>query len=201
MEDKSIYYFAKNELYPDDYDIEKIGIRGKRAIELAKLLMPIVPSVVINSDIADKLNEIKIVDKLKDFFKKFEDEVDKKFDNIDNPSMLKIVMSPSLEISETINIHAIGLTDNTINGFIKNVGEEFAYHEYAKILLNNTINILIKASKDDKESSKYNNLIKDINSSNNIGSYKEIILSAKKILPKEFFLDGYFQLDFLLKFC
>ncbi len=199
MEDKSIYYFSKNELYPDDYDMEKIGIRGKRAIELAKLLMPIVPSIVINSDIADKLNEIKIVDKLKDFFKKFEEEIDKKFDNSDNPSMLKIVMSPSLEISETINIHAIGLTDNTINGFIKNVGEEFAYHEYAKILLNNTINILIKASKDDKESSKYNNLIKDINSSNNIDSYKNIIQNAKKILPKEFFSDGYFQLDFLLK--
>lgn len=201
MEDKSIYYFAKNELYPEDYDIEKIGIRGKRAIELAKLLMPIVPSVVINSDIADKLNEIRIIDKLKELFKKFEDEVDKKFDNVDNPSMLKIVMSPSLEISETINIHSIGLTDNTIEGFIKNVGEEFAYHEYVKILLNNTINILIKASKeqDQKELTKYNNLLKEINSSTNLESYKLIIQSAKKILPEEFFRNGYFQLDFLLK--
>ena len=199
MANKNIYFFSKTELYPEDYDIEKIGIRGQRAIELAKLLMPIVSGVVINSELANKLNEKDITKDLKEFFKKFEEEIDKKFNDSENPSLFKIVMSPSLEISDYTNVHAVGLTDNTIKGFIKNVGEEFAYHEYVRILLNNTFNVLIKASKDEKEISKYNALIKEINKAKNITSYKNIIQQAKTLLPKNFFLDGYFQLNFLLK--
>ncbi len=199
MANKNIYFFSKTELFPEEYDIEKIGIRGKRATELAKLLMPIVPGIIINSDIANKTTEKNLSKDLTELFKNFEDQIDKKFNDPENPSLFKIVMSPSLEISECFNIHAVGLTDETITGFINNVGEEFAYHEYAKILLNNTFNVLIQASKSEKDASEYIDLVKNISKANNITAYKNVIQESKKLLPKDFFIDGFFQLNFLLK--
>ncbi|OHD13964.1 MAG: hypothetical protein A2086_10530 [Spirochaetes bacterium GWD1_27_9] len=148
---KNIHYFSKSECPQEDI-IGKIGIRGRRVIELAQLKMSILPGIIIDSEIASKLEKFKLQDTLKKFCEKAEVETGKKFNDPENPAILKIVISPSMEIVTYPSIHTIGLTDNTIEGFKKMVGEHFAYHEYAKFLIRGTIDLLIKnASKGDNK--------------------------------------------------
>ncbi|HOJ64297.1 MAG TPA: PEP-utilizing enzyme [Spirochaetota bacterium] len=288
---KNFHYFSKDECPADDV-ISKIGIRGVRAKELAQLKMPILPGLIIDSDIASKLADKNLSDVLHKFCEKAEKEIGKKFADFDNPSILKIVISPSMEIVTYPSIHTIGLTDNTIKGFEKMVGEHFAYHEYARFLIRGAIDLLIKieSKKSDSKNSNLDKMIsllekidipvkidedsfeknviakislteekfviqsiyiKDaktksylldfkaglkskkkmldtlsylehreigedeydkfirkhtnriLNSINfqptNVEDYKQIINEARDFLPKEFFTDAYFQLEFLIK--
>ncbi len=287
---KNFHYFSKDECPSEDV-ISKIGIRGARAKELAQLKMPILPGLIIDSDIASKLSDKNLSEILHKFCEKAEKEIGKKFADFDNPSILKIVISPAMEIVSYPSIHTIGLTDKTIEGFKKMVGEHFAYHEYARFLIRGAIDLLIKIEsltkkneltlnnlqnlldkidipqkvedtifetsiinkislseekfviqsiyvKDAKSKcyildfnnglknkkkmldtlsylehreiseEEYNKFVKKhtyriLNSISfqptNIDEYKALIDEARNFLPKEFFTDAYFQLEFLIK--
>lgn len=288
--EKNIHYFSKIEC-PSDQIVDKIGIRGIRAKELSQLKMPILPGLIIDTEIASKLKDKDLSEVLRGFCVKAEKEIGKKFDDADNPAILKIVISPSMEIVTYPSIHTIGLTDKTIGGFQKIVGEHFAYHEYARYLIRGVVDLLckieVKKAKNDKliaslsdfldridipvkiNSDEFeNNVLKKINITeekflissiyvkdvknkkynlslenglknkkkildtltylehkevleteyvkyakkhadrilfsinyepSNIDEYKEIVDEARNYLPKEFFLDAYYQLEFLLK--
>jgi len=142
---KNVHYFSKS-VSPQEDISSRIGIRGKRAIELAQLKMPILPGIIIDSEIASNLEKMNLADILKQFSEKSFPETGKKLNDKDNPAILKIVISPSMEIVNYPSIHTIGLTDSTIEGFQKMVGEHFAYHEYARFLIKGTIDILRKIS-------------------------------------------------------
>jgi pyruvate,orthophosphate dikinase len=198
---KDIYYFSKTE-FPKNYDTSKIGIRGKRAIELAQLKMPILPGLIINSNIASKIEseQLNITASYNDFIKQVEKETGKSFNSKTNPATLKLVISPSLEIVDFPSIHNVGLTDVTIEGFKENVGETFAYHEYAKILIKSVIVLYIrKYSSATEKIEPLNKFLDKINKANNVDEYKNIIKEAKTIFTKEFFEDANYQLDFLIR--
>jgi len=198
MTNKDIYYFSKSE-YTKGFDASKIGIRGKRAMELSQLKMPILPGIIINSNIASKLETLKLIDEYKDFLKKVEIETGKSFNSTTNPATIKIVVSPSLEIIDFPSIHTVGLTDNTVEAFKNIVGENFAYHEYSCILIKGVLNLFLKMYGDTDGIDKFNKLLNKIEKANNIKDYRDIIADAKTFLPKKFFEDAFFQLDFLVK--
>jgi pyruvate,orthophosphate dikinase len=194
----NIHYFSHTETNIKDIP-DKMGIRGKRAVELAQLGMPIVPGIIFDSDIASKLGEYQLKDELASFCKRNEEETGKKFNSADNPAILKIVISPALEIISFPSIHTIGLTDKTIAGFQEMVGEHFAHHEYAKFLIRSTVSVMAKTSSNENEKSQLNKFIKKIEKASSLAAYKKIIEEAKTILPRQFFNDAYYQLEFLLK--
>lgn len=196
MTNRNIYYFSKDE-FSKNIDLSKIGIRGKRVMEVAKINMPILPGIIINSDIASKLESLDLKDDLEYLAKKVEAETGKVFGSVDNPAILKCVISPSLEIIQFPSIHTIGLTDKTIEGFKEIVGENFAYHEYAHILIKGTINILIKMYGDEGVE-KLTAFVEEIEEAKDVEGFKAVIEKAKEILPKEFFEDAYYQLGFIL---
>ncbi|MCK4796942.1 MAG: pyruvate, phosphate dikinase, partial [Spirochaetes bacterium] len=198
MLNKNIHYFSKSD-YPNNVDLNKIGIRGKRVMELSQLKMPILPGIIINSEIASKLEALDLKKQLEDYCKKVEKETGKRFNDPNNPAILKIMISPSLEIVNYPFIHTLGLTDNTINGFMEMVGENFAYHEYSKFLIKGTIEFLLKMYGGEGGIEKLNKFISEINDAKKIKDYKVIIQKAKTILPEEFFKDAFYQLDFLIK--
>jgi len=74
---KNFHYFSKDECPSDDV-VSKIGIRGVRAKELAQLKMPILPGLIIDSDIASKLSNVNLKDVLTKFCEKAEKEIGKK---------------------------------------------------------------------------------------------------------------------------
>jgi len=124
-----VYFFSENEYFDKEEVLEKIGIRGRRAMELAALALPILPGFVIDSEVSSELEEWELEPQLRGFFKKLEGATGKRFDDPSNPMLVKIVLSPSLVITTYPTLHNYGLTDRTLPGFMKFVGENFGRHE------------------------------------------------------------------------
>jgi pyruvate,orthophosphate dikinase len=124
-----VYFFSENEAIAREEVLEKIGIRGRRAMELAALALPILPGFIIDCEIASELQGVKLEPQLRGFFKKLEDVTGKKFGDPDNPLLVKIVLSPSLVITTYPTLHNYGLTEATLPCFMKFVGENFGRHE------------------------------------------------------------------------
>lgn len=184
-----IHYFSKEQCFGDEVN-DKIGIRGIRAKELAQLKMPILPGAIVDSESASKLADKDITSTLKDICDKIDKQIGKKFGDTENPAILKIVISPSMEIVTYPSIHTIGLTDKTIEGFSKMVGEHFAYHEYAKFLLRGSLDILNKIEShnnpDSDQSKKLTSLLEKIDIPTEIEAkdFEENIL-AKVLLTED----------------
>jgi pyruvate,orthophosphate dikinase len=126
---RNVYFFSEKEFVNKEDVLNKIGIRGRRAMELAELKLPILPGFVIDCEAASDLSPVALKSHLQGFVKKLEAGTGKRFDDPDNPMLVKIVISPSLVITQYPTLHNFGLTDNTLPGFMKFVGENFGHHE------------------------------------------------------------------------
>ena len=126
---KNIHYFSKSDFISKENILEKIGIRGRRAMELASLNLPILPGFVIDADISSHLDKYEIVEDIKPFFSNISSLTGKQYNSPDNPMLIKVVISPNLVIATYPTLHNFGLSDKTIPGFAKYVGENFCYHE------------------------------------------------------------------------
>lgn len=199
LKNNNIHYFSFTTSLDYEIDQDKIGVRGKRLVELANLKMPILPGIIIDSEIASKLMSIDIKEDLKKFCDLVEIETGKKFGDEKNPAIFKIVISPSLEIEHFPSIHTVGLTDRTIEGFKGIVGENFAYHEYSNFLIKGMLNIIKLKYGENNGFEKIEKFMKQIDTSKSIDDYKKNIEFAKTLFPKEFFEDAFFQLNFILE--
>jgi len=132
-----VHFFSENEFVAKERILEKIGIRGRRAMELAALKLPILPGFIIDAEIAAQLEEVSLEPQLQAFFKKLETGTGKRFSDPENPMLVKIVISPNLVIATYPTLHNYGLTENTLKGFIPFVGEKFAYHEVQFLIRGN----------------------------------------------------------------
>ncbi len=196
-----VHFFSKNE-YPSEEVAEKSGIRGQRAIELAKMKMPVLPGMIIDQSVVSDLKKVNLENEIKKFCKLTEKETGKKFGDEVNPDIFKIVISPSLEIVNYPSIHTIGLTDSTIEGFKKMVGEHFAYHEYARFLIKGTLDLLFKIksdinSKDQKDAIQINELIEKLELPPVITEtdYNEKISKKIKLKEEKELLDYFYKKD------
>jgi len=199
LKNNNIHYFSSTTNLDYEINHDKIGVRGKRLVELANLKMPILPGIIIDSDIASKLMSLDINEDLKKFCDLVEIETGKKFGDEKNPAILKIVISPSLEIEHFPSIHTVGLTDKTIQGFKEIVGENFAYHEYSNFLIKGMLNIIKLKYGENNGFEKIEKFMKQIDASKTLDDYKKNIEFAKTLFPKEFFQDAFFQLNFILE--
>lgn len=199
MKNKNIHYFSSNYELKEKIDLNKIGVRGKRLLELCNLKMPILPGIIIDSEIASKLMNINIKDDIKKFCELVEQETGKRYGDEKNPAIFKVVISPSLEIEHYPSIHTIGLTDKTIEGFKQIVGENFAYHEYSNFLIKGVLNILKLKYGKNNGFEKLDKFMQQIDSSTTLEDYKRNVEFAKTLFPKEFFEDAFYQLNFILE--
>ncbi len=136
---KQFYPFSSTEYVTDPSDLELIGSRGKRVMELASIGTPISPGVVVVSEAVNQIsnNELNLREALREPIDKMESVFKKKFDDPKNPLLIKVVESPMLNMVNTFStIHNIGLVDHSVDGFAAFVGEEFGYHEYINLLQN-----------------------------------------------------------------
>ncbi len=205
------YFFSMTECPKEDIS-DIIGIRGNRAIELTQLNMPILPGLIINSKITSKLSGLSLTKTLTEFANKAEKETGKKFNDPVNPAIFKIVISPSMEIVNYPSIHTIGLTDKTVEGFTKIVGEHFAYHEYARFLIKGILSLLLKYeekfdSKDNDKITKLSEIINSINlqASIPVEDFEKEVLSKVPVEEDNKLVTTFYQKDsksnvFLLNF-
>ena len=127
--DNRIHFFSQKDLIPKRIDEEKLGIRGRQAKEFSELGFPILPGFILDSDIASGIDPQEIRDDVLGLLDKCSTMVGKKFGDLDNPQLFKIVISSNLAITTFPLLHNFGLVKPTIKGFINWVGKDFATNE------------------------------------------------------------------------
>jgi pyruvate, orthophosphate dikinase len=201
----NIHLFSKSVHTRKPEVLSRIGIRGKEYMEFAALDLPILPGLIIDSEVSAYLEDEDLKPYLKKYLSKIEAETGKIFGGSDNPMLLKIVISPSLAIVHYPFLHNFGLTDETIPGFIKFVGEEFGYHEIL-FLIKGYLEIEAKLAElegREKEVLKLKEVLasisKEIDKAMSGQESARAVEKYKPYLDADFFKDSYSQLEIALK--
>ncbi len=202
----NVHFFSESQYISRQEVLDKIGIRGRRAMELASLQLPILPGFVIDSEIASDLGSRELAGPLKSFFKKLEAGTGKKFGDPENPMLVKIVVSPSLVITNYPTLHNYGLTEKTLEGFMGFVGENFGQHE-TQFLCRGNLEIEARiAELEEREAdlekikAAIGTLDKQLSDKMTAAGRAESVKSVLPLLPKGFFArDAYGQLELALK--
>jgi pyruvate,orthophosphate dikinase len=127
--DSRIHFFSQNTVIPSKDKSELLGIRGRQANEFAELAFPILPGIILDTEIASEIDPKIIKKDIFDLLGKCNKIVGKKFGDKENPMLLKVVISSNLAINTYPALHNFGLTKPTIEGFTKWVGADFAANE------------------------------------------------------------------------
>jgi len=196
----NIIPFSRTKFTQDEDDLNIIGVRGQRLMELASLDIPILPGFIITNEVI--LNSEDSLDQFsKEFFNKLQEiegEAGKTFNSKEEPLLVKMVVSPTLNmVSTASSIHNIGLCDKTIEGFASKVGEDFAYHEYRGILLK-VLNLDLELLQDETQKAKASHLLDKGKKAGTIKKTKEFLEEAKEFYPAELFDDAMDQFLYIL---
>ena len=127
--DNRIHFFSQIDVIPKKIEAEKLGIRGRQANEFAELGFPILPGIILDADIASDIKPAEIKKDIAALLVKCGGIVGKKYGDSHNPMLLKVVISSNLAITNYPTLHNFGLCKDTIGGFGKWVGKDFAAHE------------------------------------------------------------------------
>jgi len=188
-----IIYFNKDLKEVESKVSVKLGIRGRRAVELASMGLPIAPGFILDADLTPKLPQINIKDKIKEYIAQLEKETKKKFGDNKKPLMLKMVLSSDLNVPFFPSIHNIGMNDETVEAFGTFTGIDFAYGEYL-YLMRNIASKLFKLG--DAEIKKIEG---NISKKPTVAQMKTVIESYKKSFGEGYSDDVYDQLIFIIK--
>jgi pyruvate,orthophosphate dikinase len=201
----NIHFFDKGEATTTAQVSERIGIRGRLAMELAELRLPILPGFVIDAEVAARLGDFKVMEALAPWLARLAKRTGKTFGDPANPMLVKIVVSPNLVIAAFPTLHNYGLTEKTLSGFIKGVGENFAWHE-AQFLIKGNLEIETMIAEIEGRSKDYDHLKKavmeldaELGASSDTKRRRESVTRLLKLLPAGFFADPGTQLEVSLK--
>jgi len=196
---KNIIPFSRTEYTLDKNDLEKMGVRGERLMELASLDIPILPGFVIANELIQES-----VDSLDQFAKDFQNSLngieeiaEKRFNSSESPLLVKMVVSPTLNmVSTASSIHNIGLCDTTIEAFAAKVGDDFAYHEYRGVLLR-VLELDLEILSDDVQKSQAMGLLDLGKKSDSKEEINKFLDKTREFYPAEVFQSAMDQFLFV----
>ncbi len=200
------YSFSSTEYLTDADELEVIGTRGRRVMELASLGAPISPGFLITNETLNKIadDEDGVFEASKEPIAGMERIFKKTFAGADKPLLIKVVESPMLNMVNTFStIHNIGLSTETIGGFADYVGEQFGYHELANVFANIAKMELLTDGVPAKRRTALEVMKKDFEAAavakSNKAKVEAAIAKHGKLVPAEIFSDCYEQLRYVLK--
>jgi len=189
----NIIFFNKNLNNIDEIDVSKVGIRGKRAVELAGMALPIAPGFIIDSELTQSISQVNIKDRIQTYISQIESELKKNFGDAKKPLMLKVVLSSELNVPFFPSIHNIGMNDDTVEGFGEFTNKTFAYGEYLYLMRNISTKLYDFTDEDIKK------IEGKLGKKPTVDQYKKVIDSYKKSFGEEYGDDVYDQLIFVIK--
>ena len=127
--DSRIHFFSQNNIISSKNRAELLGIRGRQANEFAELSFPILPGIILDTEITSEIEPKVIKKDISELMDKCAKLVGKKFGDSVNPMLVKVVISSNLAINTYPVLHNFGLVKPTIDGFAKWVGTDFAASE------------------------------------------------------------------------
>jgi len=190
---ENIIYFNKDLKDIDEKGREKIGIRGRRAVDLAMMGLPIVPGFIIDSELTMKLPKVNLKEMLKTYVGQIEKETKKKYGDTKKPLMLKVVLSSDLNTPYFPSIHNIGMNEKTVEAFGAFTGMEFAYGEYL-FLLRNLAGKIYDINESDKKK-----IEGKLSKKPKVDELRKVIAAYRNLLGEKFSEDVYDQLGLILK--
>ncbi len=201
---KRYYPFSSTQYVSDPEILETIGVRGKRVMELANLELPILPGILLSNDSMQEIMEhpAGVQELLAEALSHVESIVGKEFGSPEKPLLIKVVESPMLNMmSNTTTIHNIGLCDETLGGFARFVGDDFAYHEYRGIFLK-LIEMEKMGAPAEKRKGQLEAFRKALESSKNKDQTRKAIDASRSLYPEEVFSSALGQLELVIDlFC
>jgi pyruvate,orthophosphate dikinase len=201
MNMKKYYSFSSTEFLDNAEDLDAIGSRGKRVMELASLGAPISPGFLLTNETVNDLSQN--LAEPDTFFSepmhKMEKIMGKVFSDAENPMLVKVVESPMLNMVNTFStIHNIGLCDHTVDGFAKFVDANFAYHEYR-----NVIRKIIELESQTEITADRRKTLRAFGDTLKKARKKEQVVKAindhRSVFPEAVFNDGFEQLLYVIK--
>ncbi len=202
---KNIHFFDQGEANVKPQVLERIGIRGRLAMELADLDLPILPGFIIDAEVAAHLKDYDIWAALSPWLDRLAKLTGKSFGDVENPMLVKIVISPNLVIASYPTLHNFGLTDTTVPGFNHYVGENFGWHEM-QFLTSGSLEIelaIAELENREKDAKAIKQTIKELgaelSSERDSKKRKESVARCMKMLPEGYFADPMDQLVIALK--
>ncbi len=190
---ENIIYFNKDLKDINEKSRMKLGIRGRRAVDLAMMGLPIAPGFIIDSELTQKLPQVNLKALLKTYIGDIEKETKKKFGDPAKPLMLKIVLSSDLNVPYFPSIHNVGMNDKTVEGFGQFTGKDFAYGEYLYLLRNVGDKLF------DLDDEKKKSIEGKLSKKPKVDDLKKVIALYKKEYGDHFEEDVYEQLSKFLK--
>ena len=201
----NVHVFSNTEFDDKESVLSHIGVRGQQYMEFAALKLPILPEFIIDSEVAASLDSVDLRSTLKKYMKKLEAATGKVFNDQGDPLLVKIVISPNLAIVHYPTLHNYGLTDTTIPGFTRFVGDEFGAHEVLFLIKGNLeielkIAELEERTKDVATIQKHIDMLtEELEKNLTLAEYNKAIQKHKSLLDEGFFDDSYGQLEIALK--
>jgi len=195
---KRIFSFSSSEFTEDEKIILHFGMRGRNLMSLAALGIPILPGFILTEAFLkeDQENPESHVASYQEALGKMGEILEKKW-NEENPLLVKLVVSPMLNMVHTFSsIHNVGLCDATIDGFASFVGEDFAYHEYRGVLLRiMELETLICPSTARKQVLEKSLAV--LKGATTTALIKKTLIDVKTIYPKGIFEDAHEQFSYV----
>ncbi|MCL2721032.1 MAG: PEP-utilizing enzyme [Treponema sp.] len=127
--DSRIHFFSQKDVIPAKVKPELLGIRGRQANEFAELGFPILPGIILDTEIASEVDPKAARKDITDLLNKCSKLVGKNYGDKDNPMLLKIIISSNMAITNYPALHNFGLVKSVLSGFSKWVGADFATSE------------------------------------------------------------------------
>ena len=189
---ENVIYFNKDIKEIDQKTRDGLGIRGRRAVDLAMMGLPIVPGFIIDSELTKKLPQVNLKETLKEHIGRLEKETKKAFGDPKKPLLLKVVLSSDLNIPDFPSIHNIGLNFDTVTGFAGFTNESFAWGEFLWLLRNINSHLYPITPEKFKE-------IEKMSAKPKVEELKKSIEAYVKEYADNFQLDVYDQLSLILK--
>ena len=111
---KKVFYFSQTKSVPKTASRDFFGIRARLALDLAEMKLPVLPGLIINSEVADEIEKVDYKKDLESYFMQFSEELGKAFGDENHPLLIKFVISPNMVISQYPILHNIGLAKDTV---------------------------------------------------------------------------------------
>jgi len=201
----NVHFFSQKESIAKGVDLETLGQRGRQANEFSELGFPILPGFIIDSVVASHLGNEDVIGVFKPHLKKIAGIVNKAYGDEKEPLLLKIVISPNLTIANYPTLHNFGLVRTTVQGFNKNVGENFGVHEVA-FLAKGMLRIeerIAELEARDKDVAKIREMLekveKTLQSEKPVEKAEALMALYQPVIPAGFFSDAWKQLEIAIK--
>jgi len=196
---KQLVTFGTEQKRVDEATLELVGSRGKRAVSLADLNVPVCPGVVVPNEALSVFpeNATAAWSVMKDPLSTIEKSMKRKFGDPKAPLLLKIVESPMLNVRSALpSVHHVGLCNDTVQSLASTMGETFAWQEYA-YLIGNVLKLRILLEEDAATMKRLKEFREELHGAKRKSSIQKTMSAFADVLPEEIYTEPFFQLTYI----